>query len=70
MRVHIKNINASHERVENFLNQLIRRNGWVLTKDTYTIEDVTEQQYEQMLEFEIELKEEEGSVIFIKKNGL
>jgi len=70
MTIYLKNIDASHERIENFLNQLVRSQGWTLIKDTYTIKDATEQQYEQMVEFEGELKEEEGSVIFVKKNGL
>jgi hypothetical protein len=70
MTIHIKNISSSHERIENFLNQLVRVQGWTLIKDTYTIKDATEQQYEQMVEFENELKEEEGSIIFVKKNGL
>ncbi|MEI7510109.1 MAG: hypothetical protein WCJ62_11675 [Flavobacterium sp.] len=70
MTIYLKNINASHERIENFLNQLVRSQGWTLIKDTYTIKDATEQQYEQMVEFEGELKEEEDSIIFVKKNGL
>ena len=70
MTKYLKNVNASHERIENFLNQLVRSQGWTLIKDTYTIKDATEQQYEQMVEFEGELKEQEGSIIFVKKNGL
>jgi hypothetical protein len=68
--IYIKNIDASHEKIENFLNQLVKNNGWSLIKDTYTIKDATEQQYEQIVEFEGKLKEEEGTTIFVKKNGL
>ena len=68
--IYIKNIDASHEKIENFLNQLVKNNGWSLIKDTYTIKDATEEQYEQIVEFEGVLKEEEGITIFVKKNGL
>ena len=68
--IYIKNIDASHEKIENFLNQLVKNNGWSLIKDTYTIKNATEQQYEQIVEFEGKLKEEEGTTIFVKKNGL
>lgn len=68
MIVHIKNINASHERLETFLNQLAK-GSWSLIKDTYTIKDVSEEKYHQVVDFEAELLGE-GFTIFVKQNGL
>lgn len=69
MVVHIKNVSASAERIETFLKQLVKESGWTLTNDTYTLENLTEEDYEQIIEFGIEL-EADGAQIIVKKNGL
>lgn len=65
MTIYIKNVNTSHERMENFLNQLVGEKNWQLLKDTYKVVNSTKEQYEQVIEFKDELMDEEGSSIIV-----
>jgi hypothetical protein len=42
---------------------------YAINKDTFTIENVTEQQYQEIVNFANELKANH-KIIFVKKNGL
>ena len=68
MTIHIKNITAQHSIISQFLLG-IGLDQYAINKDTFTIENVTEQQYQEIVNFANELKANH-KIIFVKKNGL
>jgi hypothetical protein len=68
MIIHIKNITAEHLVIKHFLLGMGLKE-YLLNKDTYTIENATEQQYEEIVGLAKELGAV-NKVIFVKKNGL
>jgi hypothetical protein len=68
MIIHIKNITAEHLVIKHFLLGIGLKN-YIVNKDTYTISDATEQQYQEIVDLAKELGAV-NKVIIIKKNGL
>jgi hypothetical protein len=68
MIIHIKNITAEHLVIKHFLLG-IGLQHYVVNKDTYTIENATDNQYDEIVEFGKELSATD-KIIFVKKNGL
>lgn len=68
MIIHIKNITADHSFIKEFLLNIDLQH-YLCNKDTYTINDATEKQYQQIVEFSNKLFAV-NKIIFVKKNGL
>jgi hypothetical protein len=68
MIIHLKNITADHYVISQFLLG-IGLKDYAINKDTYTIENGTDELYQEIVNFANELKAN-NKIIFIKKNGL
>lgn len=66
MIVHIKNITASHEEIEEWCKQW---GNSTRLKDTYSFIIPSDEDFEKVTEFEKLLKKK-GKIILIKKNGI
>jgi hypothetical protein len=66
MIVHIKNITATHEEINEWCKQW---GNSTRHKDTYSIIVSTDADFEKVTDFEKALKKK-GKIILIKKNGL
>lgn len=66
MIVHIKNITASHEEIEEWCKQW---GNSTRLKDTYSFIIPNDEDFDKVAEFEKLLKKK-GKIILIKKNGI